>query len=275
MIIKTLVENTSISDDFKSERGLSLYIKTHKHKMLFDLGLGSLFVENAEKMNVDLKEVDLVIISHGHYDHGGGLRKFLEINKKAKIYLNINAFKGHYSYRKNIGMKYAGLDTSLLPNDRFIFVSEDMIIDEELELITNIKGDKLFPSINKTLYMDSPSGEKVHDTFSHEQNLILKQDNKVILISGCSHRGVVNIIEHVESLNNYNLTHVIGGFHLYSGSSAIDENPMLVHKLGEYLKNTDKKYFTCHCTGINSYKILKDIMGEQIDYLKTGSQLVL
>lgn len=275
MIIKPLVENTSISDEYDIEQGLCLYIETKKHKMLFDLGVNSLFAENAQKMGVDLAQVDLVIISHGHYDHGGGIKKFLEINNKAKIYLSDKAFEGHYSFRPNGGMKYAGLDTDLLPNDRFVFIDKDTIIDEELELITNIKGDKLSPSGNKTLYMDNENGNKINDTFNHEQNLILKQNDNTILISGCSHRGIINIIEHVDSLNKYKLTHVIGGFHLYSGTSDIDEDPNLVRQIGEYMKNTDQKYFTCHCTGINSYKILKDIMGGQIDYLKTGSQLVL
>lgn len=75
MIIETLVENTSISEDFKSEHGLCLYIETKKHKLLFDLGASALFVENARKMSIDISEVDLVIISHGHYD----LRRAIKI----------------------------------------------------------------------------------------------------------------------------------------------------------------------------------------------------
>jgi mRNA degradation ribonuclease J1/J2 len=72
MIIKTLVENTALSKNFGSEHGLSLYIEANSHKILFDVGASELFLENAKKLNVDISEVDYLIISHGHYDHGGG-----------------------------------------------------------------------------------------------------------------------------------------------------------------------------------------------------------
>jgi len=80
MIIKTLVENTALSKNFGSEHGLSLYIEANSHKILFDVGASELFLENAKKLNVDISEVDYLIISHGHYDHGGGLRAFLREN---------------------------------------------------------------------------------------------------------------------------------------------------------------------------------------------------
>lgn len=110
MIIKTLVENTSISEKLGGEHGLSLYIETKKHKLLFDTGASALFAENARKMKVDLSEVDLAVISHGHYDHGGGLKAFVNINSKAKIYLNQKSFEKYYSNRSNGEKVYIGLD---------------------------------------------------------------------------------------------------------------------------------------------------------------------
>ena len=86
MIIKTLVENTSLSKDFGSEHGLSLYIETKDSKILFDVGASELFLENAKKLNVDISNVDYLIISHGHYDHGGGLRGFLCKNTKLRYF---------------------------------------------------------------------------------------------------------------------------------------------------------------------------------------------
>lgn len=139
MIIKTLVENTSISEEFTSDHGLCLYIETKKHKLMFDLGASALFVKNAKKMDVDLAAVDVVILSHGHY---------------------------------------------------------------------------------------APS-------------------------------------------------HVIGGFHLYSRPRGKYEDTILINQIGEYLSNTGSKYYTCHCTGIEPYKILKDTMKEQITYLATGSQVII
>ena len=93
MIIKTLVENTALSKNFGSEHGLSLYIEANSHKILFDVGASELFLENAKKLNVDISEVDYLIISHGHYDHGGGLRAFLRENTKAEVFLHRLAFE--------------------------------------------------------------------------------------------------------------------------------------------------------------------------------------
>jgi len=92
----TLVENTAISSEYGCKHGLCIYIETPNHKILFDLGPNKLFVENALKMNVDISDIDTVIISHGHKDHGGALKYFLEQNKKAKIYIRKEAFEPHY-----------------------------------------------------------------------------------------------------------------------------------------------------------------------------------
>ncbi|MCG2731197.1 MAG: MBL fold metallo-hydrolase, partial [Acetobacterium sp.] len=116
MKIVTLVENTPISGNYKNEHGLCLYIETEKHKCLFDLGASDIFAENAQKLGIDLEEVDLVVISHGHYDHGGGLEIFLGINKKAKIYVNHKAFNKFYSNRGEGSKVYIGLNQKLLPN---------------------------------------------------------------------------------------------------------------------------------------------------------------
>ncbi|MDD2234946.1 MAG: MBL fold metallo-hydrolase [Desulfitobacteriaceae bacterium] len=88
MLIKTLVENISISKDFGNEHGLSLYIETKKHKILFDVGASELFLQNAKKLDVNITDVDILVISHGHYDHGGGLKVFLQENSAATVYLH-------------------------------------------------------------------------------------------------------------------------------------------------------------------------------------------
>ena len=274
MLIKTLVENTAVSEEFKSEHGLSLYIETKKHKLLFDLGASKLFIENAKKLNVDLSAVDLVVISHGHYDHGGGLEAFLKLNSRAKIYVQKKAFDKHYSRKPDGETPYIGLDRRLLPNDRFIFTGDYLQIDEELELFSNIKGVKLISPGNQKLLMESGTS-LVPDDFAHEQNLVITEAGKKLLMAGCAHKGIVNIIDHLQDMQNGSLSHVIGGFHLYNPSGNKFEDPGLVTKIGNYLKNTDLKYYTCHCTGIEPYNKLKEIMGEKIQYLAVGSTLII
>ena len=110
MKIINLVENTTSRQDVEAEHGLSLYVETEGHKILFDMGQTDMFSKNAEAMGVDLSQVDIAVLSHGHYDHGGGLEKFLSINKKAPIFISQYAFGDYY----NGSEKYIGLDKSVL-----------------------------------------------------------------------------------------------------------------------------------------------------------------
>lgn len=274
MLIKVLVENTAVSDDFKTEHGLSLYIETGDHRILFDLGKSRLFLENAEKMGVDIQSVDTVVISHGHYDHGGGLKHFLSHNSKAMVYVNEHAFEKHYSRRKDGEIAYAGLDTNLIPNDRFIFTKECHLIDENLKLLSGVRGKRFPPVANETLLMES-DGYQVQDNFIHEQNLVIREGSTMLLIAGCSHKGIVNIVDHVREKEGRVPDAVIGGFHLHNPAWQTDEDPERVVEIGKCLGTYDAVYYTCHCTGQESYTILKDVMGEKIQYLATGAVLTL
>lgn len=274
MIIKTLVDNVSTSDDLRSEHGLSLYIETKQHKLLFDTGASALFAENARKMQIDLEKIDIVVISHGHYDHGGGLKAFLEINHNAKIYFNKMAFGDYYSNRPDGEKKYIGIDKTLLPNERFVYVEGQLVIDEELELFSDINGTRLNPSGNRDLFMKDGESFK-EDEFSHEQNLIIRENENVVLVAGCAHHGIINILEHFHKDKNSQPSHVIGGFHLHSRSADKYENPSVVAEIGSYLLSTGAMYYTCHCTGIKAYEWLKSMMGDHVNYLSTGSQLII
>lgn len=216
MKIVTLAENTSIADAFQNEHGLSFYIETQTHKLLFDVGASSLFAENAEKLGVDLSQVDTLIISHGHYDHGGGLKTFLELNDQAAIYINGKAFENHFSKRAN-GVTYIGLDQELFANPRFVFLEDDFVIDDELCIFSNVQGERCRAIANDDLLMEK-DGQRLVDDFCHEQNLIIREKNQLVLVAGCAHRGIINILDHMAL--NYDLqpTVVIGGFHLYNRS---------------------------------------------------------
>ena len=194
MIVKVLSENTASSEKLGSEHGLSLYIETGIHKILFDTGASGLFAENAGKMGVDLTKVGLAVISHGHYDHGGGLKTFLGINSRAKVYLHQKAFEPHYANRPGGAKAYIGLDESLLPDERFVFCGDRYTIDEKLELFSGVTAVRFAPSGNKDLFKKEGDAFFQED-FTHEQNLILSENGKTLLIAGCAHTGIVNIID--------------------------------------------------------------------------------
>ena len=274
LYLTALVENISDKKELKAEHGLSLYIETEKHKLLFDTGASAAFAENADKMHIPLDAVDLMVLSHGHYDHGGGLGTFLRVNDTAKVYLHNKAFGEFYSNRPNGEKKYIGLDKTLIPNCRFVFTEGHIELDRELELFSGVTGMRLRPSGNTDLLVKIDDVYK-RDDFVHEQNLIIHEKGKTVLIAGCAHNGIVNILEHFRREEGCFPDAVVGGFHLYNQAFKTSEAPETVTEIGEYLKGTGAKYYTCHCTGIKSYKMLKDLMGEQIDYLSSGSQIIL
>ena len=274
MIVKVLSENTSSSEKLGSEHGLSLYIETETHKILFDTGASGLFAENAEKMGVDLTRVDLAVISHGHYDHGGGLKTFLGINNRAKIYLHQKAFEPHYANRPGGIKAYIGLDESLLSNGRFVFCGDRFVIDHELELFSGVDSKRLVPSGNTDLFVKDGDAF-VQDDFAHEQNLIISKNGKTLLVAGCAHNGIINITDQFNAEKGCLPDYVIGGFHLYNHGTKQNEASNVVDEIGNILLETHSQYYTCHCTGIESYHRLKAVMGEKIGYISTGDQLTI
>jgi len=268
--IITLVENNSTSSELQSEHGLSLYIETASHKILFDLGASSLFAENAEKLGVNLKNVDIVIISHGHYDHGGGLNKFLSINSISKIYININAFGDYYSLRPTGDIGYIGLDKTIKDNERIIFTENYYKIDKCLELFSDVRERILFSTVNKVL--KKKIDEKyIDDDFIHEQNLIITENGKTVLFAGCAHNGIINIINKSIVLKGKMSEVVIGGFHLTSPRFKKNEDVNLIEAIGETLIKYNTMYYTCHCTGEIPYKQLKEKLCNKIEYISIGS----
>lgn len=271
MKLIVLSENKSVTESLESEHGLSLHIETPDRRILFDTGAGCVFKRNAEKLGVDLATVDRLVISHGHCDHGGGLRTFLKVNSCAKIYLHEQAFEAHYSKRTE-GVAYIGLDETLLPNERFVFCGDQAAIDENIEVFSRVKSKSLFPSCNATLLMKR-GDDFVPDDFAHEQNLVIQQDGKTMLIAGCAHKGIVNIVDACRDRLGQYPDYVIGGFHLIGSGGNRSEAPDVVDAIGEHLASTPSRYFTCHCTGTESFQRLKRILGERIQPLSTGNRI--
>jgi len=271
MLIKTLVEDTCISPELSSEHGLSLYIEANHKKILFDTGAGNLFLQNANKMSVTIKDVEVAIISHGHYDHGGGLRAFLEENEKACVYLHDRAFDPYFSIIRGKDPVNAGIDPSLKLHERVKLTDGNLLIDSKMELFSGVLGRECFSSCNDSLYMEPADGAIVKDDFRHEQNLLIREAGKTVLIAGCAHNGIVNIMKHVYNKNGSYPDYIISGFHLMRTSTKRSEARDVIEGIAKFLKNTESKFYTGHCTGLEAYHLLKEVLDDRIQYLATGT----
>lgn len=270
MKIKMLVENTALSSEYTCKHGLCMYIETKKHKLLFDLGPNGLFAENAEKMGIDIKEIDTVIISHGHKDHGGGLKEFLKLNSTARIYIRKQAFEPHYIKVLKIPFS-VGLESDIMNNKQIVFTDEVLKIDEELTLFSKVNSDDYNAKSNKSLY-EKNKGRYIHDSFLHEQNLIITEKGRKTLVSGCSHSGIVNIQKKAEKVGLGNMDYIIGGFHLYNPPTGKYESEEFIKEVSCKLKEKPGKYYTCHCTGEKAYNSMKEVLEERLEYLSTGTE---
>lgn len=268
MKIVTLMEDTACAPGFACEHGLSFYIETDGRKLLFDMGQTDLFLQNAAACGVDLSGVDTAFVSHGHYDHGGGLAAFLDVNDHAPVYVHEKAFEPHFSHKPE-GVKPIGLDAALAENPRLRRVIGVTQIDDCLTLFSDITGADCVPQGNRTLY--EREGENyVPDRFIHEQSLIVREGDKAVLFTGCAHRGVVNICARAKELLGRDPDVVVGGMHLFSPSTGKSEPDENIRAVAERLADTDSSYYTCHCTGPHAYDVLRETLGERIAFLAAG-----
>ena len=256
MKITVLTENTSACG-LPAEHGLSLFIETGPHRILFDAGQSDLFARNADALGIDLTAADLAVLSHGHYDHGGGMKEFLRLNHTAPLYINRNAFGPYYN-----GEKYIGLDPALKDHPRVVLTGDKTVVAENMTLFTCNEREKTvdFGSFGLSVLKN---GEHLPDGFLHEQYLFIEENGKRVLISGCSHKGILNIMDW------FRPDVLVGGFHF----SKLPQDDTL-RKYAEALNAFDADYYTCHCTGTEQYEYMNRFM-TRLHYISAGDVIVV
>ena len=241
MKITALVENTTSDERLGKEHGLSLWIEALDHHILFDMGQTDLFARNAAMLGIDLGQADLAVLSHGHYDHGGGLAKFLELNQTAPVYLNRHAFEPHYHGTE----RYIGLDPALASSPRLRFVEDQAEIAPGLTLSTcnGREKEKDLGSFGLTV---EEGGAFRSEDFRHEHYLLI---------------GILNLVDWFKP------DVLVGGFHF--NTLPLDDT------LAGYARELDEsgtRFYTCHCTGRKQYAFMEDYMS-RLGYLATGDTI--
>jgi 7,8-dihydropterin-6-yl-methyl-4-(beta-D-ribofuranosyl)aminobenzene 5'-phosphate synthase len=276
MKLTVLVDNNTLIDRyFLAEPGISLLIEQGGKRILLDVGYSDIFMKNAQKMNIDLRTLDYVVISHGHLDHTGGLDPLIRLYAESKIEgiphgkptilahplaFFSKAVKdleeiGSLISREKLSRNFA-LELSKDP----VWITEKLLYLGEIERNNDFEAKKPIGSIIK------PEGEEP-DYLYDDTALAYKSPDGLVIITGCSHSGICNIVEQAKALcEEERVFDIVGGLHLLDPSTE-----QLQGTLDYLRKLSPKQMHACHCTDLNS----KIALSKAVNLKEVGVGLVL
>ena len=266
-----LSDNRTCNDLLQTEHGLSVLLETDKHRILLDTGAGDVFVRNAETLGIDLSTVDYVFISHGHSDHAGGLKHFMEINTQAQVIVSPNALKGKF-YSKRQYLHNITTEWPEIPQERLLMIEHCESIDDDIFILAHIPQIHPIPQGNHHLFVQD-GDNYVPDDFRHE--LALYTDG--LLFTGCAHSGLENILASCP----HPVHTVVGGFHLLDDHETEEELIALGKRLingnnsSPYRERSGEglQFYTSHCTGDKVFATLKTTMGNRLHTFSCGTTI--
>ena len=261
MKVSAFIENTVFSKGLEAEHGLSLLLETDGEQLLMDCGQTDAFLRNIRRMHRSLADIACTVISHGHYDHTGGLSKMLELAPEMPVYLSQYALDpkfraGNYvgQPKSNLGGKYRIVDEPTVQITENVFILSE--IERYFPVDTAIAG---FATVR--------NGTEQDDDFADEIAIAVKYSGGLAVISGCSHSGATNIIETAQQRMQMPVTAFIGGLHLRDKIEGAQFDHIV-----QYFNNSSLRHIvTGHCTGIHSFADLRHLCSARVEYLSTGT----
>lgn len=284
--ITTIVENhPNTILCIPGEHGLSMKVEYKGRTILFDTGQTGIFLDNADKMNLDLSDIHDIILSHGHYDHTGGLKRYLKQNHKKNIYVGKSFFDKKFRKNQDGSIVYNGNPflsediTEQVEPDQVAIIKESdskvTVIDsriynleEGMWLVRDFEMKNNFEKLNSRFFIGRNS-EYYLDRFQDEIALCLETSKGIVIIVGCSHIGIINIVETVkEQFNGKPIRGIIGGTHLIHA-----EEERLNRTLEELGKLNLEFLAVSHCTGDDNINRIQTEFGERFIMNITGSRI--
>lgn len=266
-----LSDNQKLDETLETEHGLCVFLDTGEFKILLDTGASGQFIQNAEQLGIDVREIDYVFISHGHADHIGGLIPFLEINSKAKILLSEKTLNQRFFSIRN-GYRNIGIDSELGKHkERCVFIEKETHLDGDISIFPCDSTSFFKPIANGTLFKDSGNGLELDD-FSHELVFCCGTED-LFVYTGCAHKGLLNILDSVKKVTGILPGVAFGGFHLLDSRPGQPfETKAEIVQIGKSLRDNypETLFFTGHCTGFLTFEILKNQLNQQIESFYTG-----
>ncbi len=280
MRVVALIENTSASEKLKVEHGVSLYVENAGVKYLIDTGASEKIFYNAKRLGIDIAGIQYILISHNNYAHTGGLEEILKKNKDAMVYAKKACIGDCYIQQSMFRVRMNKLSYLQEEHpDNFVLYNKFQQIDSGLFAMSNEHPDSSFYCEDKSLLMKK-DGKIVHDDFSHESFFVIFPENDrkagAVVIAPCSLCGITNMLRTVKKrFPKAKITSVIGGFHLMGSSTkklscSVDHVEKTVNELATIDTGT---IYTFHCTGLTGYGIMKQQLGDRLQYLQTGEEL--
>jgi 7,8-dihydropterin-6-yl-methyl-4-(beta-D-ribofuranosyl)aminobenzene 5'-phosphate synthase len=273
--ITTLSENTAGRLNLLAERGLSILIEADDHKILLDTGLSFSAAYNAITLGIDLSQIGKIVLSHGHFDHTGGLLHILKmIKSKVEVIAHPDIWALKYAKHPEGAVEYIGvpfpkeaaetLGASFNLTKEPVWIGENIVTSGEIPMITE------YEKIGPVLYVEE-KGILKPDPLWDDQALFLKSEKGLIIILGCAHRGIINTIKHAQKLTGVKAVYaVIGGTHLVGASPQ-----RMDLTITELLSLGIQKLGLCHCTGLPASAILARMFGEAFFFNNAGTRIDL
>ncbi len=266
--ITILVDNFA-GDGLVSEHGLSFWIETEDKHILFDTGQGGALKNNAHALDIDLGKTDMLVLSHGHYDHTGGIPDVLQMARNVKLYGHPGIIQPRYSMSneevKSIKMpRESMVAIDKLPREQLHWVRQPVLLSNTIGITGPIPRETSFEDPGGPFYLD-PRGKNA-DFIDDDLALWIRKDDGLIVCVGCAHSGLVNTLKHIRYLNpGLRIRGIIGGFHLLNASrQRLDETIIALHVF------ESDSVIPCHCTGDVAVTLLREVLGDRVSYGTAG-----